>query len=252
MKNNIFGIILAAGKGTRIDNKSIGDYLPKVMLKLGEKPLIYYSIKAIKKAGISKPILIVGYKKEKVINFLGPQLTYIEQKEQLGTGHAVKVAAPILKGKKGTTVVIYGDMPFWKPETIQKAIQIQRDLEAKVVLTSAKVPESFMFGRVVRDSNGQVKKIIEAKDCSKREYKIKEMNASLYAFDNEWLFNNLGKIKNNNVKREYYLTDIVGIAIEQGKRVEAIWANSWKEALGVNTLDELKVAEEELAKHKLT
>jgi len=250
MGKNIFGIILAAGKGTRIDAKDGTESIPKVMIKLGGKPLAYYCVKTIQKAGITKPILVVGYQKEKVERFFGSQVDYIEQKEQLGTGHAVAAAAKKLAGKDGVTVVMYGDMPFFKPETIKKVIAQQIKTQAPVVITIADVPEQFMFGRVVRDRSGKIAKIVEAKDCSPEEYQIKETNVSLYAFDNQWLFENLPKLKNQNVKKEYYLTDLIEIVIGQGLSVEGITTLRWQESLGINTWKDYQAAEKELKRRK--
>ena len=249
-RKNIYGIILAAGQGTRIEAKDGGQLIPKVMIKLGGRPLVDYCVETMQQAGIGRPILVVGFQQEKVRKFFGSWVDYVEQKEQLGTGHAVATAAKRLADQDGVTVVMYGDMPFFKPATIRRVIAAQIKTAAPVVITIADVPEQFMFGRVVRDRWGKISKIVEAKDCSPAEYKIKETNVSLYAFDNRWLFENLPKIKNQNVKKEYYLTDLIEIAIKQGLVVEGITTPRWQESLGINTWKDYQAAEEELKKRK--
>ena len=235
MKINI--IILAAGKGTRLEKLAEGK--PKAMVLLNNKPFIEYAVKLAEKLKV-KPIVVVGYKKDQIIKYLKNRAKYVIQYQQFGTGHAVKSASKLLKGKKGITLVYFADMPLWSLKTARKIIHTFRKARPKITITSAKIPDSFNYGRTIRDKFGKVIKIVETKDCSKQELKVREMHASFYAFDNFWLFNNIGKLKKLNKQGEYYLTDTVGLAISQGEAVEGIICDKSQEALGINTSEDLK------------
>ncbi len=246
MKNfnkNLNIIILAAGRGKRLGNLSKNK--PKAMINLLGKPLIEYSV-SLAESLKAKPIIVVGYKKEMIIDYLKNRAQYVEQKELLGTGHAVMAASKILKNKSGITLVYFADNPLWSLKTAKKVIKTFIDQKLTMIVTSAKISADFMYGRVIRDNKNQVKAIIEAKDCNQKQLKINEMHSSFYAFDNKWLFANLAKIKNQNVQKEYYLTDTLGLAVSQNKKVEGIWAYKKEEAYGINTTEDLKKVEKYL------
>lgn len=246
MKNfnkNLNIIILAAGRGKRLGNLSKNK--PKAMINLLGKPLIEYSVSLAESLKV-KPIIVVGYKKEMIINYLKNRAQYVEQKELLGTGHAVMSATKILKNKSGITLVYFADNPLWSLKTAKKVIDTFVKNKLTMVITSAKISADFMYGRVIRNKQGKVKAIVEAKDCNSDQLEIKEMHSSFYAFDNEWLFDNLPKIKSQNIQKEYYLTDTLGLAVKQGKKVEGIWAYKKEEAYGINTTEDLKKVEKYL------
>jgi len=215
-----------------------GAEIPKVLYKLEGRPMIEIIVENLYEIGIEKPIVVVGYKKEMVNRVLGKRVRYARQKKQLGTGHAVKAAEKLLKGKEGTTLVVYGDMPLWSKKTYRTIEEKQKITKAEIVITSIELSEEFKYGRVIRSKDGKIRGVVEERDCTFSQLKIKEKNAGLYAFDNFWLFNNLSKLKNKNTAGEYYLTDMISLAVKQGKKVEAIWAKNKKEGMGVNTLED--------------
>lgn len=240
----VAAVILAAGKGTRM-NQGSASPIPKVMFKMADKPIIGYSVQNIKNAGISNIVLVVGYKKELVKDYLKGDVSYAVQEEQLGTAHAVKQAKEILAGKSDAVLVYYGDMPLLKPETIKNLCSEFERQNATIALLSVNLenPEHLAFGRIIRGEDGEVIKNVEQKDCSPEELKVKECNIGFYVFDAEWLWGNIGQIENNNAQEEYYLTDLIGMAKGQGKKIIAMPVLDESEALGINTLEQLKEAE---------
>ncbi|WP_457677529.1 bifunctional UDP-N-acetylglucosamine diphosphorylase/glucosamine-1-phosphate N-acetyltransferase GlmU [Thermovibrio sp.] len=230
-------VILAAGKGTRFKSE-----LPKVLHRVLGKPLLWFVVKAAKEAGAREVIVVVGHKGEKVEEFLKeefPEVKVVYQKEQLGTGHAVMVAGKLLKGFKGKVVVLNGDVPLIKPSDIRALAEIDGDM---VVLT-AEAPEPTGYGRVVRDGS-EVLYIVEEKDATKEEKRIKEVNAGVYAFNCEKLLELLPLLSNNNAQGEYYLTDLVKLFKEKGYRVVAVKSEDFDSLRGVNNRYELSVVED--------
>lgn len=240
-------IILAAGKGTRM-NQSV----PKVLVPVLGKPMIEWVLTAVQKSKVNNiPITVVGFEKNKVIKQLGNRCEYIEQKKQLGTGHAVAVCKTRLRNKAKQVVVVYGDHPTLHPSVINELINKQAKTKAVVVIGSVKVPDfrgnksAFLrYGHLVRDKSGKkILRCVEYKDATKQEKAIKEVNSGYYCFDANWLWDNIDKIEKKNFKNEYYLTDLTGMAVKQGKKVTAIPVKDWRYGLGSNTPSELKVAE---------
>lgn len=234
-----YGIILAAGRGTRMPNRKI----PKVLISLKGRPIVWYLIKAFKKAGIKKPILIVGYKKELVKAEFGDSVDYVIQDSQLGTGHAVLMAENRFKNRQGAILIAYGDMPLWDSRTIERLYQTFINSQAKLVLVTVDLPNSFAYGRIIRNKQGQLERIVEEKDCSDDQLKIKEKNPGLYLVDSSWLFEALRKIKADNVQKEYYLTDIVEIAVRGRISVETVKIKDSSQAIGINTAADFNLAE---------
>lgn len=220
--------------------------LPKVLYPIGGKPMIKYLLHTFESFGISSPIIVVGYKKELVMKELGKDYEYAVQKEQLGTAHAVLVARDSLAAHSGLTFIAYGDMPFWSTETIEGMINLQQETGVVLVIASVEVGPDYAYGRIVRSKDGRLEKVVEEKDCAKEELKIKETNGGLYLVDNTWLFEALIKIDNQNAKKEYYLTDLISIAVEGGRGVEAYKVENPKEAIGVNDEKHVKAAEDAL------
>jgi len=239
-------IVLAAGKGTRMEN----DTLPKVLSKVKGISMIHMLLDTIHKSEVDhSPIIIVGYKKEEVEKELGDQYTYVHQKEQLGTGHAVSMARDFLKDKANHILVLYGDQPLIKPETIQNIITEHLNSKNKITITTVSVSdfEDFrtcfdFYSRVVRDQDGKIKKTVEKKDATEEELKIKEVNPSQYCFDANWLWEKIQTLKNDNSQKEYYLPDLIKIAIDEGVKIESIPVSPI-EALGANTKNELLTLE---------
>jgi len=244
MSEQIKIIILAAGHGKRMNNHE----LPKVCIPLDGQPIVKRLMKAIKDSGVcDKPVVVVGQKAELVKQALGPDYTYVNQSEQLGTGHAVMCAKDELVGKAENIMVLYGDHPLITAEMVNNLAKTH--LAANTVLTMAtvKVPDfsdwraSFYdFGRIIRDDSNKVCQIVEKKDADDAQKEIKEVNPSYLCFKADWLWDNLAKLKNDNAQKEYYLTDLVGLACQAGREIATVEIQP-KEALGVNTAEQLEL-----------
>lgn len=241
----IAAVILAAGKGTRM-NEGQASPIPKVMFPLAGKPMIYYSVSSVRSAGIQHIVLVVGYKQEMVRDYVGDGVEYAVQKQQLGTGQAVAAAKSNLLGRSEKVLVTYGDMPLITPRTIKElAHQFEKERPTIALLSvDFKDPESWAFGRIIRNSFGDVEKIVEQKDCTAAELKIRESNTGVYVFAADWLWSNINRIENKNAQREYYLTDMVEMARAQNKRVIALKSSNEYEAAGINNPNQLQLVEE--------
>jgi len=244
---NIQPIILAAGKGTRIaeySEKTHGETIPKVMLTLEKKPLLEYVVDSCHKAGFPKPIIVVGFKKEQIIDYFGDRCVYVEQKEQLGTGHAVKVCEDEAKEKAENFIVIYGDMPFWSVKYLKHLAETQANPEVDLTIGSVKFenPDFWVYGRILRDETGKVLGSAEQKDCTKDQRKIKECWPGIIAASNNWLWDSLKKIRTNNVQAEYYLNDLVKIAVQENLDIATAEVPEEYEALGINTPEQYEMA----------
>jgi UDP-N-acetylglucosamine diphosphorylase/glucosamine-1-phosphate N-acetyltransferase len=241
----IAAVILAAGKGKRMGSVD-GSEIPKVMFRANGKPIVQYLIKSINNAGINNVILVVGYKKEVVKDYFKDEVEYAVQEEQLGTGHATMMAQPNLDGKTEAVIVCYGDMPLYKPETIKNLIIEYQAQEPTIAMLSVKFndPEFWAYGRIIRDKEGFVEAIVEQKDCNPEQLKIKESNPGFYIFNSKWLWQNLKKLSTDNAQHEYYLTDMIKIARDQGKKIIAVPVSDESEVLGINTPEQLKKVEE--------
>ncbi|MBU4421790.1 NTP transferase domain-containing protein [Patescibacteria group bacterium] len=238
-------IILAAGKGKRM-----GGDIPKVLIELNKKPLISYLLNSLKLSRImGKPTVIVGFRADMVKEELKDTVEYVFQEEQLGTGHAVMCAKDNI-GTADKIVVLYGDMPNIKPETIDNLLELHNNERPVLTMMTIKIPNfeneyaGFMgFGRVIRGEDGSIKKIVELRDADEKEKKVTELNPSLFCFNSSWILSNLSKLTNKNAQEEYYLTDLVGLAIEQGQKISSLEISPM-ECIGVNTPEELKFAEQ--------
>lgn len=240
---DIHALILAAGKGTRM-----GGTTPKVMVEASGKPLIHWVIGSLNTAGINSITAIVGYKKEEVIGALPEGCSWVEQKELLGTGHAVMAAKDALKDFDGIVLVTCGDMPLIKAETFKQFVDEHINKGNVCTVLTARIAPPHRYGRIVRDGAGDVKRIVEAADATEEELAIDEVNTGVYAFNSAELFEALANIRNDNNQGEYYLTDVLEIIISAGKKAGAVVCGDSVEALGVNSPDDLKVVEGVLAK----
>ena len=232
-------LILAAGQGKRIKSD-----IPKVLHKVCGKEMVNHVIDNMRKANIEDVNVIIGKGAELVKEGTKERnVSYSLQEEQLGTGHAVKCATDFLKGKKGTVIVFAGDAPLTKESTIENLIKEHEENKNSATLLSAMVEDPTGYGRIIRDSNGDVLKIVEHKDCNEEELLVKEMNAAMYCFDIEELLNSLEKLSNNNNQGEYYLTDVIGILKDEGKKIGAV-VTDYEDTIGVNSRVQLAEAEE--------
>ncbi|MBI3991611.1 MAG: NTP transferase domain-containing protein [Candidatus Omnitrophica bacterium] len=238
-------VILAAGLGTRM-----GSDLPKVIHPLGGKKMIDYVLEVTEDAGVEKIIAVVGYKGEMVAEALGGRADVVRQKKMMGTGDAVAAAKDALAGFDGNVLVLYGDVPLLKAETIRRLINEHEEGGSSCTMLTVYLPDPAGFGRILRDDNGDVKGIIEEADAASEQKNLKEINAGVYCFNSKHLFEGLSRIKPNNRKGEYYLTDIIAIFSRSGKRVRALVVDDREEVVGINTPQELRRAEEILAKRE--
>jgi bifunctional UDP-N-acetylglucosamine pyrophosphorylase/glucosamine-1-phosphate N-acetyltransferase len=230
-------ILLAAGKGTRMRSKQI-----KVLHSLGGKPLLWHPLNEVAQLGDLKPTVIVGFQGDQVAETFGEMADYVQQTEQLGTGHAVLQARNALQGKADLVVVLPGDMPLIRAETLQELIEMQKANNGPLSMLTVTADDPRGFGRIVRNAEGRVEAIVEDVDCTPKQRQIKELNVGMYCFQANWLWDNLEKIK-VSPKGEYYLTDIIAIAREQGLSVQAEVIPDRREAMGINTRVHLAEAE---------
>jgi bifunctional UDP-N-acetylglucosamine pyrophosphorylase/glucosamine-1-phosphate N-acetyltransferase len=246
MKNQI--VILAAGKGTRMGNPKV----PKVLVMLKNKPLILYALEEIEKINqLCKPVIVVGFGAGKVQQVLGNNYLYAFQEKQLGTAHALMAAKNKIKAEN--ILVLYGDNPFIKADSLKSLISSHFKKGSKISMLTGQV-ENFTgrnkpfehFAKIIRDPiSHEVIKIVEHKDATDAQRKIKEINPGIYMFNTKWLWENLKKIQNSNKQKEYYLTDIVQIALSQDDQVNSIMIDA-KEMVGINSREDLAVAEKML------
>ena len=249
-ENNFQVLILAAGKGRRM---MVGD-LPKVLVSLKGKPMISYLLDAIRESGIcDKPAIVIGYRGEIVKKTLSREnytYKYIFQEKLLGTGHSVQVAKKDFIGKAEYIMVFYGDHPLVSPRLIKKLADTHLSSGAVLTMSTLSIPdyndwrsEFKGFGKIIRSSEGEVMAIVEVKDATPEELTINELNVGYYCFKAEWLWNNIEKLSNDNAQGEYYLTDLVKMAVDQGHKITSIDIKDFKEALGVNSPEQLKTIE---------
>lgn len=234
-------IVLAAGKGTRMKSS-----LNKVMHPVCNKPMIGHIISTLKKAQVDKIVVVVGHGADSVKDYLQEDVTYALQEPQLGTGHAV-MQASALKGLGGDTIVLCGDGPLIQVETIEQAFRANE--EHALTVLSAQLKDGASYGRIVRDKQNHVAKIVEAKDCTKDELAITEVNTGLFVFKNKELFEGLDEITNDNVQNEYYLTDLVEIFNQKGYSTNAMIVDDPEETMGVNDRVDLAKAQSWMNKH---
>ena len=235
-------LILAAGKGTRMKSE-----LPKVIHEVNGIPMISKIIKVLEILKPEENILILGHKKEEVLKVVGED--YVVQTEQLGTGHAVLQAKDKLKDYDGDVMILCGDTPLLREETLKELYKFHKDTDSVTTILTSIYDNPFGYGRIVKE-NGLVKAIVEEKEADAEIKKIKEVNAGVYCFKGRELFEALSKITNNNEKGEYYLTDVIGIQVGEGKQVQSYVLSDNIEILGVNSKVELAQASKVLRDRK--
>ncbi len=233
----VMTLIMAAGKGTRMNsNKS------KLIHKIYDKELVRRVVDLAKKIGSDEIVAVVGHLKEQVQEVLGDEVNYAFQDELLGTGHAVMQAKPFLKGKRGKVVILYGDVPIIRPETLKNLISKSIKNKEYATLLTAIYENPTGYGRIIRDEGGNIKGIVEEKDADPLQKKhIKEINSGIYCFDIEELLNAIDKIKPNNAQGEYYLTDVIKIMNDEGLKTGAVIVEDNTEILGVNDRAQLEL-----------
>lgn len=234
----VMSIVLAAGQGKRMKSKQY-----KVLHSVCGKPMVGHVLDTVKRVKSEKIVVVVGHGAEQVMAHIGDQAQYVKQEQQLGTGHAVQQAEAVLGGEEGTTIVICGDTPLVQADTIEQMLQLHQQSGAAATILTASFDNPAGYGRIIRNENGHVERIVEQKDCNAEEAAVKEINTGTYCFDNKKLFDALSKITNNNAQGEYYLTDVIAIFKNAGDIVQGYCTADLAEAIGVN--DRVALAEAE-------
>ncbi len=232
-------VVLAAGKGTRMKSS-----LAKVLQPLKNQPLLYHVLESLAPLNPDISVVVVGFQSEKVREmFSDRDLVFVEQKEQLGTGHAAQQAESALKDFSGDILVVCGDMPFIQSRTLIDLVNRHRETGAGCTVLTLKTSEKKDFGRIIRDGKGSVLKIVENKDASESEKKVDEFNSGVYCFGKSLFFKALGLVDNNNVQKEYYLTDTIEHIVMNGFVVETVQIMDAVQLSGINSQDDLLEAE---------
>ncbi len=239
---NLDVIILAAGLGTRMKSATI-----KILHRAAGRPIIDYVLDLAAEIGTRPPIMVIGHQKEAVQQAVGGRARFVLQEEQKGTGHAVLQAAPLVDGSR-QVLILSGDVPLTRPETLQRLLDEHERAHNALTLLTMRLDDPAMYGRIVRDASGAVTRIAEAKDATEDEKRINEVNAGIYVFDGAHLFDNLRNLTTNNSQGEYYLTDLLAVLRDAGKRVGAVVASDPIETLGVNSRADLASVEGEIQK----
>ncbi len=234
---NVQGVILAAGQGTRMRSA-----LPKVLHPLLGQPMLRYSIQTVQQVTGARPVVVVGHGAEEIQKAMGDDALYVLQEPQLGTGHAVQQAEPALAGKADLILVTYGDMPLLTEKTLRQVIRIQQSNSGPATMVTLIVEDARGFGRVIRGSGGNVQAIVEEAQATRDQQAIRELNASVYCFSAGWLWKALRQVPLSQ-KGEYYLTDVIGLAVSDGLAIQAITLDDPGEAIGINTRIHLAEAE---------
>lgn len=238
-------VVLAAGKGTRMKST-----LPKVLHRVGGKAMLQHVLDAATEAGSEKNVVVVGFGGEQVKAAIGSQAEFVEQTEQLGTGHAVMQAESVLKDFAGTVMVLCGDTPLLKGELLRKLYDEHRKNEAKATVLTAIMPDATGYGRIIRTADGAVQKIVEQKDANAEELQVQEVNSGIYCFEAAALVDSLGQLNCNNAQGEYYLTDVLEILNKKSEKVWAVVADDFEATLGINSRVQLANAEGILRRRK--
>ncbi|WP_028390520.1 bifunctional UDP-N-acetylglucosamine diphosphorylase/glucosamine-1-phosphate N-acetyltransferase GlmU [Bacillus cihuensis] len=235
---NRYAVILAAGQGTRMKSK-----LYKVLHPVCGKPMVQHVVDQVSQLQIEEIVTVTGHGAEKVQEQLGSACVYALQAEQLGTAHAVMQADHMLGEKDGTTIVVCGDTPLIKADTMEALMKIHEETNAKASILTALATNPDGYGRIIRNEAGLVEKIVEHKDANDLERNVKEINTGTYCFDNKALFTALQKVSNDNSQGEYYLPDVIEILKSQGEVVTAYQTEDFNETMGVNDRVALSQAE---------
>jgi len=240
LNENLDVVILAAGLGTRMKSATI-----KILHPAAGRPIIDYVLDLAGDVCERPPIMVIGHQREAVQKAVGERARFAVQEQQKGTGHAVLQAAPLLDGARHV-LILSGDVPLTRPETLRRLLDEHQQSQNALTLLTMKLDDPAMYGRIVRDADGAVTRIVEAKDASNAEKAIREVNAGIYVFDAEHLIGNLRNLSTNNSQGEYYLTDVLGALRDSGKRVGAVITDDPIEALGVNSRADLASVEGEI------
>lgn len=251
MENNtpknsrVNAVILAAGMGKRMGGNKL-----KVMYELNGRPFIDYVVSSVEESlPGQKPTVIVCEQDSSVQDFLGDRAQYVIQRERLGTGHAVQTAEDFLRNQGDYVLVLYGDMPFISAESIKKLLTRHQERQNTITLMTVITPDFegwraclYDYGRIIRGDDGHIVRSVEKRDATPEELQIQELNPCIYCFKADWLWKNLKNIQNDNAQKEYYLTEVIRLAIEAGEKLSAIHIPP-EEAVGINNPDQYSLAQ---------
>ncbi len=252
--HNLKIVILAAGKGKRLE--SLGFDLPKPLIPIHGRPMIAHLIDAVRESAVDgEPVIVTAPdNRAQFCDLLGEaSCRYVVQDAQLGTGHAVMCAQDVFNGAKDV-MVLYGDHPTVSAQTIRRLAHEHQSSGATLTMATVKFPDYnswrqwfYNFGRIVRDEHGKIIRIVELKDATEQEKTITEVNPAYMVFNRAWLCENVKLLSNKNAQGEYYLTDLVELAVAQGQPMHTVMIDNPIEAIGINTPEQLKAAEEALS-----
>jgi len=247
MKRKTAAIILAAGKGTRMNSDK-----PKVIFKLAGEALINRVVDTALKVNSDPIAVVVGHKKDLVIEIIpeNKKIVFVQQIPQKGTGHAVMVTRETFRDFEGDIFILCGDVPLLRSETLHRMHEHHKNSGSACTVLTSIMEDPKQYGRIVRDKTGNVSKIVEYKDASETQRKIKEINTGIYCFDAYWLFKVLSRIDNKNSQEEYYLTDTLELLNKSNQKIETVILEDMLEASGVNSINQLENLEKEYLKRQ--
>ncbi|MFO7767154.1 MAG: bifunctional UDP-N-acetylglucosamine diphosphorylase/glucosamine-1-phosphate N-acetyltransferase GlmU [Pelovirga sp.] len=238
MSHGLVAVVLAAGKGTRMRSAR-----PKVLHSLCGRPMLHYPLESARRAGFDQLKVVVGHGADQVKEAFADQpIDWVVQTDQLGTGHALMCAADTLRGYSGPLLLLCGDVPLMKPETVQKLYAYHQHEEAAVTVLSARMADPYGYGRIIRDSE-QILGIVEERDADEDQRLVTEINSGTYLFDSAFVLSALQGLNKNNAQGEYYLTDVVAAAVAQGRQTRALCVDDPTEVMGINDRRQLAEAE---------
>ena len=237
----IRAIVPAAGKGKRLQKIS-GD-MPKAMFRVNERPMLEVVLENLNFIEPKDIYIVVGYGKDKIMEYFGDSYSYTEQNEQLGTGHAVMTCAEAFKDFDGSVLITFGDMPLFRKEEMYKMCMQHQKNHADCTLMTAENPELKLWARVLRDANGNFSAIVEGKDCTSEQAQIKELFSGVMVFDSKSLFEILPTVGCANVQQEYYVTEVPELMVKHGMKVETYFTKDGDDLRGINTPEDLEACE---------
>lgn len=242
----IRAIVPAAGKGKRLQKVS-GD-MPKAMFRVGNRPMLEVVMENLAFIDEKNIYIVVGYGKERILEYFGDRYSYAEQTQQLGTGHAVMECAEAFKDFDGTVLITFGDMPLFRREEMEKMCLQHAENGADCTLMTAENPNLKLWARVLRDEQGQFAAIVEGKDCTPEQAQIKELFSGVMAFNSKSLFEILPQVGCANVQQEYYVTEVPELMVKHGMKVQTYFTADGDDLRGINTPEDLEVCESILRK----
>ena len=237
-RKNVSVVILAAGKGTRMKSD-----MAKVLHPVCGKPMLAYPVETARAVGARKIVVVIGHQADVVRETFGREgLTFVEQRQQLGTAHAILQTREQFPDDEGTIIILCGDVPLLRPSTVKALLDLHVFEQAAVTVLTAVLDDPYGYGRIVKGRDGEVLRIVEERDAAAGEKKIREINTGIYCVETGFLYGAVAEIGNDNAQGEYYLTDIIGIARDKGARVMSCAAADPVETMGINTPDDLEKA----------